>query len=302
MELELKTKHATKILLRRQASLGDVIMVTGVVRELKKRYGDHALIDVATDALEVFRNNQNVRNVIPIAGLANSTENYDIYVNLDDAYETNPSVNYVDNYFFRALGTTDLDKSVELFPTAEDIAQVDADLKDNEVDKYIVVHMRNWHWAAKNITPDVWFDVFTKLFEQRADFKIITVGGNTDLMIEDHPLFVDLRGKYNAQQLKHLCDGAKCFVGIDSGPFHCAAASSTHIVGLYTHLHPGIIVPYRNGELGWNSTSIVTNEECRGCNERQQIPVRQIVCEKQNYPCAGNFDTDVIANAILRQL
>jgi ADP-heptose:LPS heptosyltransferase len=301
MGFKLKTEHATKILLRRQASLGDVIMLTGVVRELRRRYGPNTIIDVTTDALEVFRNNPNVRNVIPLASLSQTKENYDIYINLDNVYETNPSVNYADNYFFRAMGTTDLDKSVELFPTEEDRATVDADIANIGGD-FIVVHMRRWNWEAKNINISVWFDVFAKVFEQRADFKIVTVGGNTDLTVEDHPLFVDLRGKYNAQQLKHLCDNAKCFVGIDSGPYHCAAASDTHIIALLTHLHPDIIMPYRHGQLGWNSTSIPTNESCRGCNERQAKPVQQIICEKTDYPCVRNFDTDVIADAIVRQL
>lgn len=299
MELQLKTEYPINILVRRRAAIGDVIMSTGVVRELKQRYGDSANIDIATDVMEVYRNNPHVRGIIPVD--AADPAKYDVYVNLDDAYELNPTEHYVDNMFYRAFGTTDLDKSVELFPTDPDKSDVDADIAELD-GKFIVVHMRNWHWGAKNISMDVWFDIYAKLFEQRTDFKVVVVGGQTDHTIEDHPLFFDARDRYNAQQLKHLCDHAQAFVGIDSGPFQCAAASKTHIVALLTHLDPGSIIPIRNNELGYNSTAVVTNEDCHGCYATQQRPVRQIMCKKNTYPCTGNFNTDVIAEAILRQL
>jgi ADP-heptose:LPS heptosyltransferase len=97
-------------------------------------------------------------------------------------------------------------------------------------------------------------------------------------------------------------DQAQCFVGIDSGPYQCAAASQTHIISLLTHLHPERIVPYRNGQWASNCTNITTREDCRGCNDRQARPIRQVVCQKTNYPCVNNFDATAIAQAILKQL
>jgi ADP-heptose:LPS heptosyltransferase len=40
-------------------------------------------------------------------------------------------------------------------------------------------------------------------------------------------------------------DNARCFVGIDSGPYHIAAASKTHIISLHTHLLPERIAPQK---------------------------------------------------------
>lgn len=298
--MKLTLERPLNILLLRTAAIGDVIMSTGVVRELKKRYGNNANIDVVTERLGVFRNNPHVRSVMhPSSDI--DLNNYDVYINLDDSYEYNPLIHYVDNYFYQAFGSIDMDKSTELFPSDEDKALVDADLKEIG-DKFIVVHMRNWHWPAKNISMDVWFDVYAKLFEQRADFKVVTVGGPTDHFITEHPLFVDVRTKYNDQQLKYLCDKAACFVGIDSGPYWAASASKTHIVALLTHLHPDRILPHRNLTLGGNCTAIQSQESCAGCNDKQARPVRQLVCEKQTFPCSGNFNSDAIAKAILEQL
>jgi ADP-heptose:LPS heptosyltransferase len=299
----MNIESPVKILVQRRAAIGDVIMSTGVVRELRKRYGPEAQIDVATEFLEPYRNNPHVSNLIPMSALPTDiARHWDIYINLDNAYETNPINHYVDTYFHRVFGDwLGLDQNVELYPDSDDRDIVDQDLAQIG-DKFIVVHMRNWHWGAKNIQPDVWFQVFEQLFLARSDFKIVCAGGPTDLMIADHPLFYDVRTRYNSQQLKLLCDSAACFVGIDSGPFQCAAASNTHIIALLTHLHPDRILPYRSGIQGHECTVIQTSEDCRGCNDQQARPVSQLVCHKRTYPCVSNFDTEAIANAILEQL
>jgi len=297
----MNIEQPINILVQRRASIGDVIMTTGVVRELKKKFGNNANIDIATDYQEAYRNNPHIRNIFPVDMIGQSAVRYEHYINLDDAYELNPVNHYVDSYFYRAFGnSTAMDQSVELFPDAEDIAKVDADLT-NIGEKFIVVHLRNWAWAAKNISMDVWLEVFGKLFEERVDFKVVCVGGQSDHFV-DHPLFVDARAKYNNQQLKYLCDHAACFVGIDSGPFQCAAASKTHIVALLTHLKPERIIPHRKWEFGYNATAIQTQEDCTGCNDNQARPIRQIECIKGNYPCTNNFDTDAITKAVLNTL
>jgi len=289
-----------EILVRRRAAIGDAIMATGVLRELKMKYGDNARIHVATEFMEVFRTNPWIASIYHTDHMPD-LKNFDVYINLDDAYECNPVNQYVDGYFYRGIDSTDDNKTVEVFPDAEDRALVDRYLE--EIDsEFISVHMRQWHWSAKNISPDVWYSVFEKLFEQTTDFKIVCIGGPTDFSIANHPLFLSRIGLYNSQQMKYLMDHAQCFVGIDSGPFQCAAASSTHIVALLTHLHPDRILPYRNGQRGYNCTAIQSLEDCAGCNDNQQRPVRQLQCIKQDFRCVKNFDTDAIAQAILKQL
>ena len=291
----MKLERPTQILVRRRAALGDVIMSTGVVRELKKKYGSNCAIDVATEVLEVYNNNPHVRNVFHTHEIP-EVDKYDIYINLDDAYEYNPVNHYLDSYFYRAFGTSAMDKSVELFPSAEDQRQVDDFQEAQGLDKYIVIHIRQWHWALKNMSWDTWFAVFAKLFEQRTDFKIVTVGGATDGTV-DHPLFVDARGKLSIQQQKLLMDDAVCFVGIDSGPYHIAAASRTHIVSLHTHLLPERIVPQ------WKAVSaILSTVDCVGCNDHQRRPVSQVVCKHGDFRCSTSFDADRIANNILELL
>jgi ADP-heptose:LPS heptosyltransferase len=298
-----KLAKPLNILVKRRAAIGDVIMTTGIVRELNRKYGDNAKIYVATDCIEVYKNNPHIAGTLYVDSVSpDQMAVFDVVYNLDDAYEYDPDIHFVDSYFYRVFGDANMNKSVELYPAGVDYVSFNKIKQQHSLEKYIVVHMRNWHWQAKNISLDVWFDVFTKLFEERDDFKIVTIGGHTDHTVE-HPNFVDLRtAGLNSQQMKILCDEAACFVGIDSGPFQCAAASNTHIIALLTHLRPERIIPDRKWERGHNTTVIQTEEECRGCADRQQLPVRQINCQHGDYRCTNNFDTQAIADAILKTL
>lgn len=300
-----KLAKPLNFLIKRRGSTGDVIMTTGIVREVKKAYGDNVKISIATDCLDVYKNNPHVDSIVPYD--AADANKFDWFVSLDDAYEHEPNTNFIDAYYYSVFGgMMGIQKHVELFPTEQDISAVD-EFVSKLGEQFIVVHLRNWHWQAKNISMDVWFDIFAKLFEHRTDFKVVTVGGPTDHTVE-HPNFVDARNlNFTPQQLMALCDKAACFVGIDSAPFWSAAASNTTLIALLTHLLPNRIMPPRvcsetYGQKDHKSIAFSTLEDCRGCNDRQQHPVRQIVCEKGDYPCTRNFDTEAIAKAILKTL
>ncbi len=295
----MKIERPLQILVRRRAALGDVIMSTSVVREIKRKY--NCEIDIATEFPNVFDNNPYVRAIYHTEAMP-EVKNYDLYINLDDAYEHNPLNHYVDSYFYRAFGTPIADnKSVELFHTKFDEDTVDAFCQGNALDRYIVIHIRQWFWELKNMSWDTWYAVFERLFTERTDFKIVCVGSDRDGFVE-HPLFVDARGRLSIQQQKLLMDRAVCFVGIDSGPFHVASASRTHIIALQTHLRPERILPYRREMFAYNTTAIMSNVDCVGCNDVQQRPVRQVVCKYGDYRCKDNFDADRIANNILELL
>jgi ADP-heptose:LPS heptosyltransferase len=295
----MNIERPQQILVRRRAALGDVIMSTGVVRELKRKY--NCEIDIATEFPNVFDNNPHVRAIYHTEAMP-EVKNYDLYINLDDAYEHNPVNHYVDSYFYRAFGTSDVDnKSVELFASELDQAVVDAFIENNELDNFIVIHIRQWHWALKNMAWETWFAVFERLFTERTDFKIVCAGSAADGFVQ-HPLFVDARDLLNIQQQKLLMDHARCFVGIDSGPFHVAGASRTHIIALQTHLRPERILPYRREMFAYNTTAIMSAVDCVGCNDDQARPVRQVVCKHGDYRCKDSFDAERIASNILEIL
>ena len=283
-----------QVLVRRRAALGDVIMSTGIVRELKYRYPCE--IDIATEFPNVYDNNPHVRAIYHTEAMPNPA-NYDLYINLDDAYELNPLNHYIDSYFYRAFGTSAVvKKNPELFANEFDQDIVSSFLQDNELDRYIVIHIRQWYWALKNMSWDTWYAVFEQLFTERTDFKIVCVGSAQDGFVE-HPLFVDARDRLNIQQQKLLMDHAECFVGIDSGPYHIAACATTNIVSLHTHLLPDRIMPQNRLVI-----PVLSGVDCVGCNDVQARPVRQVVCKHGDFRCSTSFDADKIAKSILEFL
>jgi ADP-heptose:LPS heptosyltransferase len=222
---------------------------------------------------------------------------FDIYHNLDNCYEYNPANHYLDSYFYRVFGEHKLVRDTELHPSDADRAAVDKDLEFIG-DKFIAVHMRQWHWELKNIKQEVWFDLFERIFSERVDHKIVFVGGSADGHI-DHPLMINTCGRYNPQELKHLLEHAACFVGIDSGPYAIATTTKTPIVAMLSHMPPSTIIPIRDNREGTNTQVIQADVSCVGCYERQERPVSQIVCERGDYACNSLWDTERVSQAIL---
>lgn len=294
----MKIETPIRILVKRRAALGDVVMSTGVVRELHRRHEGNCAITVETEYPLVYKNNpyiQDLRNW----GECN-TSDYDVVYNLDDSYELNPENHFVKSMFYRVFGTNTRDHSVDLHPDDNDLAIVDADVQELGA-PFFAIHMRNWAWPLKNIDVDTWGEIISRVFAQRTDHKVVTVGGPTDYTF-DHPLFFNANARYTPQQLAYFLDSAKCFVGIDSGPFQIAGASNTHIIGLLTHNPPEYIMPERHLDPTWNYTAIQANVACVGCNVNQQRPVRQVVCQWGDFRCNRTWDTDRIAQAILGTL
>ena len=290
----MNIERPTQILVRRRAALGDVIMSTGVVRELKYRYTCD--IDMATEFPNVYDNNPHIRAIYHTSAMPDPA-NYDIYINLDDAYETNPLNHYLDSYFYRAFGTSAVvNKNPEIFVNDFDKETVNAFFQDNQIDKFIVVHIRQWYWELKNMSWATWYAVFERLFTERTDFKIVCVGSAQDGFVE-HPLFVDARDRLSIQQQRLLMDHADCFVGIDSGPYHIAACATTNFVSLHTHLLPDRIIPQNRLVI-----PVISNVDCAGCNDVQARPVSQVVCKYGDFRCKDNFDAEKIAKYILEFL
>lgn len=296
----MKIDTPTTILVKRRAALGDVVMSTGVVRELHKKHEGRCQITVETEFPLVYKNNPYVHE-IRNWGETNSND-YMVVYNLDDAYELNPANHFVDSMFYRVFGNfySGMNRAPDLHPDDEDREYVNQDVKQLS-SPFFAVHMRHWHWPLKNIDIDTWTEIFAQVFTARTDHKIVTVGGPTDYSL-DHPLIFNANARYTPQQLSYFLNHAKCFVGIDSGPFQIAGASNTHIIGLLTHNPPAYIMPQRRLDPTWNWTAIQAGVECVGCNVEQQRPVRHVVCKYGDYRCNRTWDTDRIANKILEYL
>jgi ADP-heptose:LPS heptosyltransferase len=298
MEPELKTDVST-VLVRRRAAIGDVIMATGVIREIKQHsYGIQSTgvnITVATDYPEVFKNNPYVDQIV---GMDVDPRAFDFAIDLDDAYEVTPTLNLVDCYFQKAFGASkDVPKWPELYMSQEDTVRP-RQLIEKIKSEYIVIHMRNWHWAMKNVDSQIWLQILLGLFSNRDDLAVVFVGGATDHCY-DLPQTYDARG-FSLHENCELIQKARLFIGGDSAPFHVAACTDTPILALLTHLLPLQIMPYRRTDNMDNA--IMSSMPCVGCYGRQPVPVRYVRCEYGDYRCNRTWDVDKIVKTMLEML
>ena len=288
---EYTGNHQTRILIDRRAALGDLVMITPVLREMRRRHPS-AFIQVVTEEPGVLSNNPHVDLVCQPTEMIKS-DPWDLYMNLNDAYEKNVTSHYIDSYLHRAFGddVAGIARSPEMFPTDEEKANVDEAIEQIG-NSYIVVHMRRWAWENKNIDLETWSAFFTRLQETYPDVKIVSVGAKYDYTVPNDPAhYINLVGQLSLGEIQYLISKAKAFVGPDSGPFHIASTTHTPIVALISHLMPEQILPWRGEEFGKDISVVLSDVPCTGCYARQTPPVNNLTCENETqFICAKKFD------------
>jgi ADP-heptose:LPS heptosyltransferase len=302
---KFKSQHQLKILIDRLAALGDVIMITPVLRELRKRYPD-AEIRVVTNYPDVLKNNPDVDRVVRPDDITQD-DYHDVYINLNGAYEHNITSHYVDSYLYRAFGQVDdsLDRTLTLEADQFDIDTI-LDVKQQLDNNYIVIHMRRFAWENKNVDPAIWDQFCQVLRDKYPDLRIVSVGAQYDLRASGHPNMIDLVDQLSLGEMSQLIAGAKCFVGGDSGPYHVACTTNTPIVALLTHMFPEQILPWRgNNEFGKDVTVVQSQVPCLGCYARQKPPVTGagLTCENPvQWECNRKFDHEQMISAVEKYL
>jgi ADP-heptose:LPS heptosyltransferase len=299
----LKIDTPIRILVDRRKAVGDVVMITPVLRELRNRYGADAFIQVVTEETIVLANNPHINRVVKPADMKRE-DPWDLYINLNDAYESNVTAHYVDAYLYRAFGTTEgIDRSLVVEASAEEkenVKEAQADING----PYVVFHMRRWAWENKNINLETWTVLMTWIEAAFPKVKMISVGAQYDfkMPLTDQSRYISLNEQLSIGELKELIAGAEFFIGGDSGPYHIACATDTPIIALLSHLSPSQILPWRSGEFGKDVHVAMSKVPCTGCYARQKPPVRNLTCENPvEWACANMFDIPEITE-IMAQL
>lgn len=285
----------TKILLLRDGAMGDVIMLTPIVRELYMQRDGAAIIDVGTDCKDVFKNSPYVNKIISPRDLARSksTSTYDLVVNLNGAYERDIFRHPVDSYSMRALGVRDYNKKLDIFYTDADVKYVRAKLTNIKSD-YLVFHKPDHEWPNRNLGADFWTCLMDELVASTG-LKIIQIGSKKDFACEEKISIYDHRGLYDIQKVAALIEMSAGFVGVDAGPSHIAASTSAPIFTFYTCAHHDARKPLR---VGSTYVPIVPNIDCYGCMQRSQYPQTSYSCERGDNACVSSFTVKKVVDLI----
>lgn len=282
-----------RLLINRTGALGDVILTTPIIRKLYNDREGFCEISIRTKYPIVFKNNKYINCTYP--GNENiSLNDFDLILNLDLAYEHNPSRHILDVYGFYAFGNIAFNRQCELFSDVDDCI-ISNKIASEWPNGYIVIHMRRiTNSNNRNIPEDFWLRVVTGLLNN-TNLGIIQIGMESEIAFGGHSRLIDMRGQLSIHQLREVINTARCFVGVDSAPFHVAATTSTNMVVLFTTAKAEYRKPFREHGL---FKALIPDIDCYGCIER--LPLGSIMhsCIRGDEDCVNRFNWETALKEI----
>src|SRR6185312_10659565 len=187
--------------IRRTGALGDVMMATPVVREIKRRYPD-SQVYFATHCPDALFGNPNITNLA--RDISELREKTNVIYDLDMVYESNPRMHVAEAYAKAVFGHSISDYRIDLVSDTKDFEEVSHLLNgvvNFERDKVVVLHMAvGW---ANRTWPREWWSSVVRLLATRG-YKTIVIGRGGDHRSELVAGVVNLNDKLNIRQTREI--------------------------------------------------------------------------------------------------
>ena len=266
--LNKKIPDGCSILIRREMALGDVIMMSGVVKKLRKD-NPKTIIHIQSRMPFPLSN-----EYLCISYEEKYINKYDFVFDLDLCYEKKPNRKVWEAYADRVFGEGKYDHS-EIIPSIS----TDYDSKLS-FENYVVIHPCN-STNSRSLEKLKW-EYVVQLFNAKG-VKCVAVGSGPDFELSGA---INLKNKTSYKDLCSLIKNAKMFVGIDSGISHIAQATDTPTVIIYTTANP----KYR--AWGKGVIEVVPRSKCKFCLSFTKPPVTIVDCwnELKCVKSIGAFD------------
>lgn len=282
-----------RILVRRTAALGDVVLATPIVRRLRRENPD-AEIGVQTAYPDVFRGSPHRLAVFPPGPLPypwTERGGLDRTVDLDLSYERRPAIHVVLAYMQEVFDSFDAHPfDGDAFRQELFFGRPAPFPKERRV---IAVHAAQAGWRSRTLPESTWLAVVDGLRE-RGCFPLM-VGSMRDALPGAKAAAFH-SGDVLAQAA--MIARCACFVGPDSGLLHVAGATDVPIVGVYTSVWAAYRMPLRSaGRLACVSPRGLS---CLGCQARQPAPATTEHCERGDFACAAAVRAEDIVEAAMR--
>ena len=269
-----------QIAIQRSGAIGDVLLITPAIEAIKKKY-PLSNITVITKCAEILVGNKYIHKCVK-----DSNKNkYDLFYNLDDSYENIQDVHILDAYAY----SCGLNKE-ELGNISFTVENYKLDIDDD----YVVIHTGPTLWAGRNWKQDRFDELAKKI--SILGYKIVLVGTNGTPGVTCD---IDLRGKTSFAQTGSVIRHAKCFIGIDSSPFHIAQSQNTPSVVFFGCIDP----KYRM--INDNTISVSAKDlACIACHHWKQGDKRATATCIRNgsEQCIENVTVDMMYEKVLEAL
>lgn len=258
------------IVVKRMAAIGDVVLTTPIVRQLKIE-NPRSPIHVWTMFPEIFRGNPNV------ASAFKEMPRFEIHpriINLDMAYENLVMCPILEAYE-RASGVA-TDGKTEIFVNGF----------SSKYEHSICIHAGPTTWRGKNWEPENWKSV-VRWIQSETSFKVVAVGSTPVPFSVD----TDLCGKLSIHDTCALLKDSKLLITLDSAPLHFAQAVACPVLGLFGATLPKMIVT-RGSPAYW----VQANPSIKCAGERHLHPGRT------SFECDGTCMDSVTPEMIINKL
>jgi ADP-heptose:LPS heptosyltransferase len=271
-----------RVLVKRDAAIGDVLLTTPVLRALRLKWPE-ARITVATLFPELFRDNPDVRLAVKKAPAQIFDQSYDLNL----AYERAPSLHIVDAYA-SVCGVECVEKRSRIYPNASERAFSEGLLRGTH---WVTLHAGPSAWLGRHWPPEKFAQVSRTL---RAEgWKIALIGAASPAVI-DHDL--DLRGKTSIHQLAAIVERSDLFLGVDSFPMHLAVASRRPTVALFGCIDPSLRLPGSPEARG--VTAPLQHVWCLGCHHFLPAPRTHTGCFRDRVLCMEMLTPETVLSAV----
>lgn len=265
------------IIVRRKSALGDVIMATGVLRQIATMNPNKTIL-FETDYHELAGRLPGIEVVPHIE----STSAHKIDLNL--AYEKKPKQPAWRSYAEAAGLPEGLDLSFHFSSSADERNSVLKKLGEARARSLAVVHGSS-SWPSRTWPVEHWRRTIKALSDM--GYSVVVVGRANDLAPPPCAHVHDLRMKLDLGEIRELCKLANVFVGMDSGILHVAQTTSVSIVGMFTVVNPAYRVYPREGA---KTVAIVPALECRYCLQDEEPPVTTLSCRYGTNLCVQHVE------------
>lgn len=274
-------RQPQRIQVHRRNALGDVLLITPVVRALRRKY-PRARITVTTLYPDLLEHNPDIDELLradaPLRG-------FDLTFDLQ--YELFPELHIVDAYAKIAQVDAE-DRTPTVYLVQDDLGAADALLREAGVypgRPLVAFHMESG-WRVRDWSIERFRQVAEAL--RARDVQVVVLGERPTVPVN---FAVDLRGRTSVRSLAAVIFKCDALLSIDSGLMHLAAALRRPFVGLFGCTDPEKRVP------DWALPStIYAKIVCHGCHHRQRpVPATTApVCPFETVRCMEEIEVDPV--------
>jgi len=275
-----------RILVVRNAALGDVLLATAVLPALTLRYPGRA-IDFATSFPDVPRSHPLVHRSLRMDEFI--ATDYERIYDLDMSYELRPNQSIL-SAFAGSVGCSEAEMRLQYTVGEADRSTADQLLRNwGASDQSLVAIQSGTRFWLKN-WPAASFTSLVRELEKGFSICFLQLGTADDPQV---PGTIDLRGACSIGVSAALIERSNAFIGLDSALLHFSKAMGKPTAAIFGNSDPALRV-----QDGGRDCHIVSSVPCRFCHHRQMPPVVVPVCERQFWVLRA---MDAAANVALRR-